>query len=345
METVSVRLPAIFERYRDEVDQALKKALVHEEAGPYDMLRYHMGWVNENGTHISAPGGKAIRPSLCLLACEAVGGSWRSALSAATALELVHNFSLIHDDIQDGDKERRHRPTVWYLWGEERALTAGTTLGIIGNLALLQYDHNASPEKILKASHSLSGAIMEMIEGQCLDITYEERMDITVADYLTMISKKTGALMECALHLGALFGTEDIKTIECLSRYGRRLGLVFQIKDDILGTWGKEGHTGKPIAADIRRRKKTLPVVYVLNVVKGSDRERLYDLYTRETLSEGDVEKVLIILDNWKAREYCQKMAEEHCSQAMDELKSAKLSSSAKRDLKEVMAFLLEREH
>lgn len=336
--------PSILTRYRSDLDAFLRSIL--DRAGPallYRMMRYHLGWEDEEGRPTSASG-KALRPSLCLWACEATSGDWRAALPAAAAMELVHNFSLVHDDIQDDDRLRHHRPTVWSAWGKPQAINAGDSLFALARLALLRLEERAVPaDKVVQAARILDEATLSMIEGQCLDLGFEERAEIGLDEYLEMIAKKTGALLEASLHLGALVGSDDLTLAERFARCGRLLGIAFQIRDDVLGTWGQEEVTGKP-AADVRRRKKSLPVVYALTQASGDARDALLRLYTQETLDEGDVGRVVDILDGVGARAYCERMAEERIDEALAELAATSISSSARREFAELAEFLLRRE-
>ena len=309
------------------------------------MMRYQLGWEDEQGLPLANAGGKGLRAALCLWACEAVGGPWRWALPAAVALELVHNFSLVHDDIQDGDLERRHRPTVWSVWGAPQAINAGDSLLVLGRRALLGLPEEGLPApRVLLACRILDEACRELIEGQCLDLGFEATLDVSPEAYLEMIGKKTGALLEASLHLGALAGSEDDALAMRLARCGRLLGLAFQIRDDILGVWGAAAVTGKPVAADIRRRKKCLPVVYTLAVAQDRAREDLLRLYAQDSLNDGDVARVLEIVESSGARDYCQRMAEERIAGALAELEGAAVSSAALRDFQELTIFLLERD-
>jgi geranylgeranyl diphosphate synthase type I len=307
------------------------------------MLTYHMGWQGE-GAGVEAQG-KRIRPILVLLTAACCSKDWQTALPAAAAVELVHNFSLIHDDIQDGSPERHHRPSVWWVWGPAQAINAGDSLLVLGRRALLGLHGEGLPApRVLMACRILDEACQELIEGQCLDLSFEEIPDVSPEAYLEMIGKKTGALFEASLHLGALVGTDDEALAECLARCGRRLGLAFQIRDDILGVWGAAAVTGKPVAADIRRRKKCLPVVYALATAQGGIRQELLRLYAQDSLSDADVTRVLDILEASAARDYCQGMAAERIAEALAELRDAAISPTAYGDFQELTTFLLERE-
>ncbi len=308
------------------------------------MARYHLGWEDAEGRP-AAHGGKALRPSLCLLACEATGGDWRRALPAAAAVELVHNFSLVHDDIQDRDRERRHRPTVWSIWGEAQAINAGDGLLALARLALLRlHDEGVPAETVVQAARILDEKTLEIVEGQVMDLGFEERVDVDLQSYLQMIEKKTGALFDCSFRLGALLGSGDPSLVEALGRCGRMLGVAFQVRDDVLGVWGAENRTGKEPAADIRRRKKSLPIVYALAAAEGPELDELRRLYSKRDLSDADVSLVLGSLDALGAQAYCSRLAEERRRTALAELHAVELPSEAARELKETATFLLERD-
>ena len=345
-------LPAAFGRYRGALDGKLRSLLSsglpaggHPEE-LHRMLRYHMGWEDDAGRPVRSDGGKALRPTLCLLACEAAGGDWRRALPAAAGLELVHNFSLVHDDIQDRDPERRHRPTVWRVWGEAQAINAGDALLTLGRLAVLELGVEGVPaEQVIEAARVLDHCALEIVEGQALDLSFEERLDVTEDAYLEMIEKKTGALFDCALRLGGLVGAGDSSAPDVLGGIGRSLGVAFQVRDDMLGVWGAENRTGKRPAADIRSRKKSLPVVYALARPDGAAAEELARIYTQARLSDADVTIVLGALESVGAREYCRAVAEERRERALTELAGAGLDEGPAAELRQVAEFILERDY
>jgi len=341
-----VELPDLFARYRTELNEYLRSAVPQgSPALLYRMMHYHLGWEDEQGRPLAEGAGKALRPTLCLWACQAMGGDWRTALPAAAALELVHNFSLVHDDIQDGDKERRHRPTVWSLWGQPQAINAGDSLLILGRLVMLRLEERGvAPAKVIEACRVLDEACLTMIKGQCLDIGFEGEREVSVEAYLDMIAKKTGVLLGASLHLGALVAVDDEPTVSRFARCGYLLGLAFQIRDDILGVWGAADVIGKPVAADIRRRKKCLPVVYAMAVAQAEEREQLLRLYSQGTPSDEDVGTVLQLLDSHRAYDYCQQMAQERIEQALAELTPVDMEPAARHELEAVARFLLERE-
>jgi geranylgeranyl diphosphate synthase type I len=337
------KLPAVLERYRIEIDTELRFVLAERRSPFYDMMRYHFGWIDEKGNPQQGLVGKALRPTLCLLACEAVGGEYQRALPAAAAIELVHNYSLIHDDIQDDDRERRHRPTVWSIWGKPQAINAGTAMRILANIALLRLEGYGVPlGKQWRIQRLLDETSLRLIEGQYLDISYESR-DITVSDYLRMIEGKTASLMACAMEVGALLGTDDQDLIESFRSVGKRLGLAFQIRDDLLGIWGNKEETGKPLASDIRRRKKTLPIVYALEKAQDGLKEELVNIYQNGALDDSAVAAVLKILEATGAQAIAQEMTQKFCHEASQAVGRLALVPSGKHDLQALVNFMTER--
>jgi geranylgeranyl diphosphate synthase type I len=337
-------LSAIFERYRAEIDAELKSILTKRKLPLYDMLQYHMGWVDAEGNPMQNSSGKALRPTLCLLAYESIGGDYHKALPAAAAIELIHNYSLIHDDIQDDDEERRHRPTVWIIWGKPQAINAGTAMRLLANLILARLRKVDFPlEKQLRIQSLIDDTTIRLVEGQYLDISFENRFDIKVDDYLEMIEGKTAALISCALETGSLLGTDDGQITASFRDIGRSLGLAFQIRDDILGIWGEGEKIGKPLGSDILHRKKTLPIVYALEKTGNTLRKELIDIYQNGTFKKNELATVLNILESVDAQANAQEMAEKYCADALQTIDSISLVPSAKKRLKEMFHFLIER--
>jgi len=303
-----------------------------------------MGWQDEHGHPCSRESGKSIRSTLCLLSCQAAGGDTSQVIPAAAAVELIHNFSLIHDDIEDASYERHHRPTVWTLWGQSQAINAGDAMLTLAYLALLRLkEKGIADEKIASSAKMLSLACLELCEGQYLDVEYENRLDITVEDYLGMAAQKTAALLAVSTSLGAYLGNENSKLVDSFHLFGKELGIAYQICDDILGIWGVEESTGKS-ASDISQRKKTLPVVYGLQNSEGEAKERLEKLYSQESIDGEDIREVTRILDHLGARDYAENLAEQYYCQALAHLEATRLDTSRQAPLKEIACFLLKRD-
>jgi geranylgeranyl diphosphate synthase type I len=240
---------------------------VDRSAGPgmtglHAMLAYHLGWEGADAGPEAT--GKRLRPLFVLLTTAAAGGDWRAALPAAAAVELIHNFSLLHDDIEDDSPRRRGRPTVWVKWGVPQAINAGDTMFTLAHLAILDLRQSVSAEIALTAAQRLQHTCLELTQGQYLDISYENRTDLVEADYWPMVSGKTAALLAGCTELGALVAQAPAVQVRAYREFGRSLGLAYQAQDDLLGIWGAEELTGKSNASDLISGKKSLPVLYGL---------------------------------------------------------------------------------
>jgi geranylgeranyl diphosphate synthase type I len=324
-----------------DLEAELRSVLGDSASTLYTMMRYHLGWVDKQGEAHPSPG-KMSRPTLCLLACEATGGDWHSALPAAAAVELIHNFSLIHDDIQDGSWERRRRPTVWKVWGEAQAINAGDAMYVLAQLALFRLDQKGIPlPKVILLSRRLNQASLQLCEGQYLDIEFERHLDITVDQYLDMIDKKTAALFAASLYFGALIGTDQQNQVSLLSSFGRNLGMAYQVQNDLQGIWGEDENGKAAPYTDIRSKKKTLPIVYALHMTKGEDREALLVIYGRQKITTGDVGRVVRILDSVGARGSAERMRDDFYRQCLKDLDKALPCSPARSQLGEVAAYLM----
>ncbi|MCD6321152.1 polyprenyl synthetase family protein [Candidatus Bipolaricaulota bacterium] len=316
-------------RYRDILVPALKGALRDE--GPLgEMLRYHMGLVR-GGPGI---GGKLLRPSLVCFSCEASGGDPTTALPLAVALELVHNFSLIHDDIQDKDELRRGRPTVWAVYGVEQAINAGDGMLVLALRQALGTE-NLSETQRLTALGALLSATYRMIEGQVLDLSLEGR-SADVAEYLDMARKKTGALIGCALELGGIAAGVDGELRTELRELGEVLGLAFQVRDDWIGIWGDPRKVGKPVGSDIARGKRSLPLVLAL----GKD-PSLADLLDTGPLP---LEEILGRLEGLGIKEETVSITREFRDRAAERLERLPWPNWAQEAFRELLDFLVERE-
>ncbi|WP_062213268.1 polyprenyl synthetase family protein [Streptomyces sp. NBRC 109706] len=250
-------VPDLLERSRALVTPALRVA-VDRLASPMDTVAaYHFGWIDAAGRPSEGDSGKAVRPALALLSAEAAGADPAVGVPGAVAVELVHNFSLLHDDLMDGDEQRRHRDTVWKVHGPSQAILVGDALFALASEIILEgTDVNA-----VRAARRLAVASRQLIDGQAQDIAFEHREQVTVDECLAMEGNKTGALLACAASIGAVLGGADDRTADALDSFGRHLGLAFQAVDDLLGIWGDPNSTGKLTWSDLRQRKKSLPVV------------------------------------------------------------------------------------
>ena len=338
-------MPGMLSEYRADIGIALRDALCHDSS-VYNLLRYYMGWVDPEGKAASGTEGKNQRPTLCLFACEAVGGRREQAMPAAAALELIHNFSLIHDDIQDRDETRHHRKTLWAIWGIPKALVAGNVLRIVADSTLDDLRSSDVPSgRVMRAIGQLTQAYLEMIEGQYLDLWFEGQHEVGIKQYLDMIARKTGALIRCSFTMGALIGSPEAGVAEAFRESGKALGFIFQVRDDILGIWGEEESTGKPVGADIRRKKNSFPAVYAMSEAKGEDKRHLRCIYGKGELSDSDVEDVLHIMDGLGVREHAHALAVEHGELAVNAISPVEMDRRARREYEGLVEFLLHREH
>jgi geranylgeranyl diphosphate synthase, type I len=274
-------LPSILTRYPARVADAMRRQALAAKSMTGRMSGYHMGWLDEHGGDRASVAGKLVRPSLCLWACEACGGDADDAIPAATAVEWVHNFTLVHDDIQDGDRNRHGRPTVWAVWGVAQAINAGDALHALAFRELTKSGVDA--ERGLCAVRALSSATLAVVEGQCLDLALEGRVHVSVRGYLRMVRAKTGALLGAALEMGALMAGAPERTVRRFRRAGYLLGLAFQMRDDWLGTWGNSAVTGKSSAGDVERRKASYPVVAAYHGLPPEAQKRLCDAFAERT--------------------------------------------------------------
>lgn len=318
-----MNLPDFTARYLPVIEDALHAALAHNEPAlqaHYGMMRYHLGFADAEFRPAQVNAGKRVRPLLCLLCCAAAGGEPERAVPAAAAVEILHNFSLVHDDIEDNSPTRRHRLTVWALWGCAQAINVGDALFALARRTLGGLSHQGiSPERILIAGRTFDDTCLALTEGQYLDMAFEKRADVTVDEYMRMIEGKTAALLATSAGLGALAAQADPARVAAYRHFGRALGLAFQIQDDVLGLWGDEVVTGKSAASDVLQKKKTLPVVYALSQTNGAA-ARLRALYASAPFTADDVPVVLALLAETGARKFAEARSRESHAEATSAL-------------------------
>jgi geranylgeranyl diphosphate synthase type I len=340
-------LTDILTRYASDVEQTIKEAL--DIAPPFirGVISYHFGWVDQNFEPANFERGKFLRPTLCLLVFEALGGDHKEALPVAAALEMIHNFSLIHDDIEDNDLERHGRPTAWAIWGKPLAINVGDYLYTLAFRCLYQLDATKfTNKKIFSVLELINQACLRLTEGQDLDLRFEQMQHVSTEMYLDMIFRKTGALLEAAILAGAILGSNNQKVIKNYQAFARNIGAAFQVRDDILGIWGDSAKTGKSADNDLRRKKKTLPVIYMLNETSGQRQETLQTLYAASVpLLDDQISFVRESLDLVKALPHAQTMADKYVEDAFAALSKIKLSNRAQSELETVARFLVNRSY
>ena len=312
----------------------------------HDMLTYHMGWSGENAGPEAT--GKRIRPLLALLCVASslenikkdsgVVINWLHAKSAAAAIELIHNFSLVHDDIQDNSGKRRGRNTVWVQWGAPMAINVGDALFVIANQAILDLADYYPAETVVKASKILNNSCLDLTRGQFLDMSYEEQKDLSIEDYWPMISGKTSALLLACTHIGALLGGAGEPEQEAFRQFGYHLGLAFQVQDDILGIWGDEAVTGKSAVSDLVEGKNSLPILYALGK-KGKFSAR----WNQGPITVSEVESAAEQLEIEGARKYAEEISKEETQKALEYLHKANPRGEAGEAILKLADMLLKR--
>lgn len=305
--------------------------------GLYEMVRYHMGLDG------SGAAGKRMRPLLGLLSYASIAGDYAPALPGAAAVELGHNFSLVHDDIEDGDLERRHRPTLWAVQGIPQAINTGDALFTLSRIALHRLtDLGFSDAKVLRLMRLYDETCLALCEGQYIDIYTSEHDDsMSVELYFDMIGRKTAALISASIEAGALLATDDEVVIGRYRAFGWALGIAFQLNDDLLGIWGAEAATGKE-PSDLARHKKTLPVIYTYEHADAADHERLTAFYRLERPTPDDVAEAVAILQHTGAADYTRQQARHYRDVALAELDAAGvLKASARARLEQIIVSVI----
>jgi geranylgeranyl diphosphate synthase type I len=324
---------------RELVEPALKDAVETLPASMRRVAGYHLGWWDEHGTQ-TVPGGKVLRPTLTLLCAAIVGGSPRAAVPAGVAVELVHNFSLLHDDVMDGDLTRRHRPTAWSLFGIGAAILAGDALLTLALDVLAASSHPAAAPGM----RTLSAAVQDLVDGQCADVDFEHRSTVDIAECQRMAEGKTAALMGCACALGGSFGGGSPEQVAHLRAFGEQVGLAFQHVDDLLGIWGDERTTGKPVFSDLRNRKKSLPVVAALTSGTPAGDE-LAQLYARSEPPAGEeLRRAADLTERAGGRAWSQGQVDTLMAQALSHLEHLPQSAAA-TELRALADLLTTRTH
>jgi geranylgeranyl diphosphate synthase, type I len=295
---------------------------------------YHFGWCDEQGRPTTHKAGKAVRPALAMLAAAAAGATTETAVPGAVAVELVHNFSLLHDDLLDGDRERRHRPTVWAIWDAATAILAGDAMLALAHEVLLESPSpGAGP-----AAWMLAAATRELTRGQAYDLAFERRHDVTLAECFEMADAKTGSLLAASAGVGALLAGAPAATVDALTTFGRQCGLAFQLVDDVLGIWGDPAVTGKPVHSDLRSRKKSFPVTWAF---EQAPTEVSWWLTGAD---DPPLERIADTLEGLGAREWTLAEAGRRMTLAEQALSDVDIERQARADLVELARYVVDRQ-
>lgn len=307
----------------------------------YGQIHYHLGWATAEYQPNETPGGKRIRSAFCLMACELVAETFRPAVPAAAAIELLHEFSLVHDDIEDGDKTRRHRPTLWALVGAPQAINAGDGLFALAQLALLNsLEAGVAAERVVWAQKRLNETALALCIGQYQDMSFEKREQVTPDEYTEMIGGKTAALLAFSGEVGALMGGANETDTRKFYELGEAMGLAFQMRDDLLGIWGDPAITGKPVGADIRAKKKSLPVTYALTHDESGE---LQALYRGSLKSKAKATQAKTLIEATGAYDVVASRAANYEAKALSILESLNVSEARLRPLRTLADELAQR--
>jgi geranylgeranyl diphosphate synthase type I len=307
------------------------RAMVGASESPlYAWMRYHLGWEDRDGRQVEQRRGKMMRPVGLLMVTDALGGDVEQAAPAAAAVELIHNFSLLHDDIEDDSEFRHGRPTVWTFAGQAQAINTGDGMYTVARIAQHRLmDAGVPGERVLAVMRELDEACLRLVEGQYLDISFETRNDVNAGEYVEMAQGKTAAMFAGPLAAGAILAGASDDVTAAFRTYGRHVGLAFQAIDDVLGIWGDEAVTGKPVGDDLRSRKMTYPVILALTA-EGEAAARLRDAYRVRTVAGEDTSALAALVEATGAREATVAMAQREEGAALDALAAAGVSEDVR---------------
>jgi len=331
-------LPAL-DRNREHLMPALRAAVARLDATTQLPTAYHLGWCAADGTPTDGNGGKAIRPALALLSAEAVGAPAEVGLPGAVAVELVHNFSLLHDDLMDGDVERRHRRTVWAIWGADTAILTGDALLALALEVVLE----ATSPAAARAGWLLASTTRELTRGQVQDVSFETRGDVTLAECLDMAGAKTGSLLAASAAIGAVLAGAPAPVETALRTFGAHVGLAFQLVDDVLGIWGDPAVTGKSVFSDLRSRKKSLPVTYTLGDPRHGPELAAW-LAAPGDPDDDALRRAADLVETAGGREWALSEARERMSLAEKALSTVDLDEEARTELMTLGRYIVDRD-
>ncbi len=330
-----------FRHAREAVVPGLRAAVDLMDPTSAAMASYHLGWTDSDGRPLDSAGGKSLRATLALLSAQAAGAPREVGVPGAVAVELVHNFSLIHDDVMDRDAERRHRPTVWSIWGVPSAILTGDAMMVAAQRVLLD---SASPHAGA-ALRLLLEATGRLIGGQAEDLGFETRVDVSLEDCQKMTAGKTGALLSASASIGALLAGAPAGVTGALSRFGDHLGAAFQLVDDLLGIWGDPAITGKPVLSDLRSRKKSLPVAYTLSRGGGTARELAQRLSRPDAGRESELARMAALIEAAGGRHWAEREADRQRGLAVAALEAVDTRDDTRAELTELADFVVARRY
>jgi geranylgeranyl diphosphate synthase type I len=328
---------------RELLGPAMRSAVERLDDHTRLVASYHLGWCDEDGVPVTGPAGKSVRPTIVMLVADVLGGTAEDAIPGAVAIELVHNFSLLHDDLIDRDDRRRHRRTVWAIWGDATAVLAGDALLSLAHEVIGEVGHPAAE----RAQCVLAVATRALIRGQVLDVAFERRPEVSLAECFDMAAGKTGSLMGASAELGAVLAGAPPDAVDAFGHYGTELGVAFQLLDDLLGIWGDPARTGKPVFSDLRSRKKTLPVAWSLEHGGAAARELRSWLDDPTASSEADLAAAAALIERAGGRAWALSEARDRVRRArasLDLVAELAAAGQPRERLDELADFIVERQ-
>ncbi len=317
-----------------DLDAEIEAILRPREGLLYDMMLYQLGWADKQGEPLPKPRPPRPYSLLTLLSAHAASGTHRPALPAAAAMELVHTFIEVHKDVQEGNPRQESRPSVWWVWGPGQAINVGDGLHALGRSALFRLADNGLPlDRVLQALGHLDEACIRMCEGQYVELSHQERLDVSRSSWLKMAEDLTGSVVSCAMTLGALAATDNEETVDAFQQAGLKLGLAYQIRQDIQAVWGNEN--GGPASPSLLNKKKLYPVATLLESADLSTKRALGDIYFKRVLEPDDHQQLLSLLDANDVRAEAESTVAYYYSRAEDALQAANLEVEALQPLLE----------
>jgi geranylgeranyl diphosphate synthase, type I len=310
----------------------------------WDMVDHHFNWTTRATIQAS---GKRLRPVMALLVGQALSdGAYSHVLPAAAGIEMIHNFTLIHDDIMDGDEVRRGRPTVWKTWDVNQAINAGDGLYTMGLLAVVRAAASQTTGKHAAAViETIVEACLKTVEGQVLDLSFEDQLTVSLEAYMLMIERKSGDLIRASARVGALLSTDDLRIVDAYADFALNLGVAFQIWDDYLGIWGDADQTGKSSYSDILNKKKSYPVLYALRATHEENQANLKQIYSQERITMEDLATVQSILEDARAKTHTTEQIDIYFRKSMAALESTRVENDYQDTIKKLAAFFVQREY
>ena len=320
---------------RELLDEEIKAVFSGQDGLLYNMFHYQMGWMDQHGNPTTISTGHCLHPAMCLAVSESLSGDFRPALPAAAAVELVYNFSLIHEDIQSGNPNRGSRESLWWIWGPGQAINAGDGMHAVARLALMRMsDNGAPPDQALEALRTLDRSCLDMFEGQHQDLVFQERLDVSVAAYLKMAESKAGALTGAAMRLGAMCGGGSDEAMDAFGTCGAGLGTAWQIQQDAAELWSDQGDS---VPSHTLNKKKLFPVALALEAAELSVKRELGTLYFKRVLEADDVQKIGEILDGMSIKDRCQEKVDELCDKALAAVEGMELTESGREQVHSIV--------